>query len=319
MIEGFGGALVDGTTFTFPTGAEVWAGFANLNVDIYPFTFDNGGSITFTAAVPNGGSDTSVYFRFERLPHPDVDPSFNLDPVVIVGEAELEYTVTIPAQDAGNTYSSFLLYVVDQDSPVMVKDIVVTDDSGSTGGVREGNGGSTDGGSVATGAEGELTTNGDFEQGDLTGWELFPVGGATVEASNTESNGGTWSGNLSVNMMQQAIFKQANMAQGEIVPGQVLNVSFDMKGSLGGDGGVVFAEFVSEKEGGGSTWEGASPILGGGPIFPTASWVSYNYTVTSGSDVSAGVTLMLKADCGPVAGCSVDAYFDNVSVVVIAP
>ena len=41
--------------------------------------------------------------------------------------------------------------------------------------------------------------------------------------------------------------------------------------------------------------------------------------MTSGSDVSAGVTLMLKADCGPVAGCSVDAYFDNVSVVVIAP
>ena len=81
MIEGFGGALVDGTTFTYPAGAEVWAGFANLNVDVYPFTFANGGSITFTAAVAAGGADTSIYFRFERLPHPDVDPSFNLDPV----------------------------------------------------------------------------------------------------------------------------------------------------------------------------------------------------------------------------------------------
>ena len=56
MIEGFGGALVDEITlFTFPAGAEVWAGFANLNFDLYPFTFANGGSITFTAAVPNGG------------------------------------------------------------------------------------------------------------------------------------------------------------------------------------------------------------------------------------------------------------------------
>ena len=116
MIEGFGGALVDGTTFTYPTGAEVWAGFANLNEDIYPFSFANGGSITFTAAVPNGGDDTSVYFRFERLPFPDVDPSFDLDPVVIVGEAEMEYTLVIPAQAAANTYSSFLMYVVEQDS-----------------------------------------------------------------------------------------------------------------------------------------------------------------------------------------------------------
>ena len=57
-----------------------------------------------------------------------------LDNVLISGEAELEYTITIPAQDAANTYESFLMYVVDQDSPVIIKDIVVTDDSGSTGG-----------------------------------------------------------------------------------------------------------------------------------------------------------------------------------------
>jgi len=41
--------------------------------------------------------------------------------------------VTIPAQDAANTYASFLMYVVERDSPVMVTNIVVTDDSGSTG------------------------------------------------------------------------------------------------------------------------------------------------------------------------------------------
>ena len=90
MIEGFGGAVFDeaASSYTFPAGSEVWAGFANLNVDIYPFTFANGGTITFTAAVAAGGSDTNVYFRFERLPFPDVDPSFDLDPVVISGETE---------------------------------------------------------------------------------------------------------------------------------------------------------------------------------------------------------------------------------------
>jgi hypothetical protein len=149
MIEGFGGAVFDAasSSYTFPTGSEVWAGFANLNVDVYPFTFANGGSITFTAAVAAGGSDTNVYFRFERLPYPDVDPSFNLDPVLIVGETEMEYTVTIPAQDATNTYASFLLYIVEQDQAVIIKDIVVTDDTGTTGdGAGLADGGSTDGG-----------------------------------------------------------------------------------------------------------------------------------------------------------------------------
>ena len=96
MVEGFGGASIEGDTFTFPSGSEVWAGFANLNTDIYPFTFASGGTITFTAAIPAGGSDTQLYFRFERLPYPDTEPSFNLDPVTISGETEQQYSVTIP-------------------------------------------------------------------------------------------------------------------------------------------------------------------------------------------------------------------------------
>ena len=154
MIEGFGGALVENDTFIFPAGAQVWAGFANLNTDIYPFTFANGGTITFTAAVAPGGSDTNVYFRFERLPHPDVEPSFNLNPVLISGETEQQYTVTVPAQAASNTYESFLLYVVERNSAVMVKNIVVIDSSpggGSDGGASDGgtnDGGTTDGGTT---------------------------------------------------------------------------------------------------------------------------------------------------------------------------
>jgi hypothetical protein len=135
MIEGFGGAEIDEATsiFTVPGASEGWAGYANLNEEIYPFTLASGGKVTFTAAIPAGGSDTTVYFRFERLPHPDVDPSYNTANVVVSGEAEQEYSVDIPAQDAANTYASFLMYVVERDSPIMVTNIVVTDDSGSTG------------------------------------------------------------------------------------------------------------------------------------------------------------------------------------------
>ena len=56
MIEGFGGAVFEKLFLYLPSRSEVWAGFANLNEDIYPFTFANGGTITFTAAVPAGGS-----------------------------------------------------------------------------------------------------------------------------------------------------------------------------------------------------------------------------------------------------------------------
>jgi hypothetical protein len=129
MTASFGGAALAGSSYSFPSGSEVWAGFANLNPDVYPFTFVSAGSITFTASAD---VDTSIYFRFERLPHPDVEPAFNLDPVVISG-AEQEYTVTVPAQDAANTYQSFLMYVVDQDQAVTVKNIVVAHDGGTTG------------------------------------------------------------------------------------------------------------------------------------------------------------------------------------------
>jgi hypothetical protein len=88
-----------------------------------------------------------------------------------------------------------------------------------------------------------------------------------------------------------------------------VTVSFDLKGSIVGTGGVIFVEFFSELTGGGTSQAGiiSQPV-------PTSSWVNYTIPVTTGNDVSGGVTLQLKADCGANAGCTVDAYFDNVSI-----
>jgi hypothetical protein len=96
-------------------------------------------------------------------------------------------------------------------------------------------------------------------------------------------------------------------------------VQFDLNGSLAGAGGVVFAEMFSEISGGGTS---KSEIITGAPLFPvgpndwTAGWVSYSFNLTLGPDVSGGVTLQLKADCGANPGCTVDVFFDNVSVTV---
>ena len=121
----FDGSVVDSNTYTFPTGAQSWAGFANLDTTIYPFSFPGGGEITFTGATGDSVDTVDVYFRFEYNPHPDVNPNFNTEHVTVVGSGDSSYSVSIPAQDAANTYSSFLFYVVDLDAPVTITNVDV--------------------------------------------------------------------------------------------------------------------------------------------------------------------------------------------------
>ena len=61
----FGGSVVDleTNTYTVPAGSEAWAGFANEDTSLYPFTFTDGGHITFTASA---AAPTTVRFRFEK-------------------------------------------------------------------------------------------------------------------------------------------------------------------------------------------------------------------------------------------------------------
>ncbi len=180
------------------------------------------------------------------------------------------------------------------------------------------------GGDTGGGGGGELTVNGDFETGDLSGWTLFCTeNNGTCSASSAQSNGGTYSGNLVASVpggggpTSFPLMKQANIGIGTVAPNSPVTIRFDLFGSLAGPGGVVFAEFFSELDGGGTS---KSEILGGSPLFPnapndwTAGWVSYEFNTTTGPDVSGGVTLQLKADCGANPGCTVDTYWDNVSV-----
>jgi len=85
----FGGAVVDGNTYTVPTGSEAWAGFANEDVSIYPFSFPNGGEITFTGAT--AGTDVDVKFMFQYQPHPNNVPEFETATVTVSGTAETSY------------------------------------------------------------------------------------------------------------------------------------------------------------------------------------------------------------------------------------
>ena len=193
---------------------------------------------------------------------------------------------------------------------------------GATGGMGGQAPTSGSGGSLS----GELTINGDFEMGNTTGWtSLAAENNGSFAATMAQVKTGSWSGNLVAQIqkpgdpMSFPLVKQANLGGGIIFPNSALTISFDMYGTLAGSGGVVFVEVISEQVGGGTS---KTEILGGGPLLPnapndwTAGWVNYQFNTTVGSNVTGGVTLLFKADCGASTNGTVNVYLDNVSVSV---
>ena len=122
--EAFGGSTLADGTYTFPAGAEAWAGFANLNTDLYPLAFPFGATISFTGSVPDGGA-VDLRFRFEFNPYPDVDPAYDTDAITVSGADAMTYSIDVPSQGE-NTFSSFLMYLNTQDIGVAVSDVVIT-------------------------------------------------------------------------------------------------------------------------------------------------------------------------------------------------
>ena len=117
----FGGTVANANNYSMPSGSQPWAGLANEDVSAYPFTFGDGGSITFTGSTD--GESADVYFRFEKNPYPDTEPSYNTE-LVSIGAESAEYTVNVPSQE-GNTFSSFLLYVTTPDVVVTLNNVQV--------------------------------------------------------------------------------------------------------------------------------------------------------------------------------------------------
>lgn len=131
FAEAFGGALIEsGPTYIFPADAQVWAGFANMSVDLYPFTIADGDKIVFNASVPLGGS-ADVRFKLERLPHntngdgeESTKPFYEIPAITVSGAESAEYTISLDAQD-GLEFRSFIMYLDTRDVEVAISDICV--------------------------------------------------------------------------------------------------------------------------------------------------------------------------------------------------
>lgn len=163
----------------------------------------------------------------------------------------------------------------------------------------------------------ELTTNGDFEGGDTSDWLDFPTGGSSFLAIDDPATD-VFAGNFSAMIentaeASNAFARHANLGIGIVQPLTEVTISFWAMGS-GEAGGVQFAEFFSEAEAGVSSTE----ILGGGPLFLTDTYEFFEFTVTTGSDVTNGVTLQMGATTGANPGSSATFFFDDVSVTTLS-
>jgi hypothetical protein len=179
------------------------------------------------------------------------------------------------------------------------------------------------------GGGGNAFVNGDFENG-FTGWTLTQIPDNTGSISIDMSGQGGRAGSVARLMAagsdivgtSDVLIGQVALAAGTIQPGDTIDVSFDLFGSLTGAGGVVFVEVIFLDASGSDN--GRNFVGPAAPYFPTSTWTNYSGQVTAGTtvgggsaSVAGGVTLELKAACGAiVGGCGVDASFDNVTFTI---
>ena len=162
-------------------------------------------------------------------------------------------------------------------------------------------------------AAADLTNNGGFETGDTSGWVEFPTANSTFTITS-DANSGSWAAEVFNNdVAAGAVVKQANLGIGVVNPGDLINISFAAKGSFAA-GGVAFAEFFSEIDGGGTS---SNEILGGGPLNLTSSYQTFNFQTVAGSDVSGGITLQFAAVTGGAPGSTAVLFIDDARVSIV--
>tara|TARA_E500000178_G_scaffold330913_1_gene363248 strand:+ start:7155 stop:10604 length:3450 start_codon:yes stop_codon:yes gene_type:complete len=121
----FDGATKNGNIFTWPTGAQDWAGFENTNRSLIPISFSEGGSINFTAMIPTGDVEVGIKFTFEQSVWPNVEPQFDTEIITVDGNSEKKYSILIPTRPADQTYRSILMKITERDKSVIIKDMTI--------------------------------------------------------------------------------------------------------------------------------------------------------------------------------------------------
>ncbi len=163
-----------------------------------------------------------------------------------------------------------------------------------------------------------LLVNGDFETGDLTGWEQFGVGATSLLTIQSPDNGPSFGGTNNLYQDNRAeglaLGVKQGTGDGSAGPG-TYNYSFDLKLDNAGVGAVYFVEIFAEQANGGVL----NQILLG-PLFPTPGvWTNYQGTFTATNANTDFLTMQFAAITGAVVGSVSLYHLDNAYIGLEVP
>jgi hypothetical protein len=165
-------------------------------------------------------------------------------------------------------------------------------------------------GAVSEASAQNVLINGDFETGDLTGWEIAGGNPSATVFVQSPDNGPTLPGthNAYLENFGEGIglnLKQST-APGTAAEGEV-TYSFDLKLDSANIGGVVFVQMFAEQDGVGIV--GGSGLLG--PLWPWDVWTTYtgSFMAPAGTDF---LTIRIEAATGADIGADCLLHADNV-------
>jgi hypothetical protein len=135
MTVAYGNGAVSGELGEFfmndTSKGEEFSGFANGTTDVYPFEFGSGGTLEFTASVPEGQATTSVDVNFQfQKQGSDTGKFCDIAPIweasnTVSGPVDETFTVAIPSQ-GGNTFSNLIMELSVDDVNVKITGVKVT-------------------------------------------------------------------------------------------------------------------------------------------------------------------------------------------------
>ena len=157
-----------------------------------------------------------------------------------------------------------------------------------------------------------VLVNGDFETGDLTGWQVNGGNDSATVTVQAGDNGPSLPGDFNAYLANYGEALGLNMKQvtppGSVGAG-VVNYSFDLKLDQADVGGVFFVEIFCEQEGVGII--GGSGLMG--PFWPWDVWETFggSFIAPDGTDF---LTIQFVATTGAATGSNCVAHVDNVSI-----
>ncbi|MDX5585278.1 MAG: carbohydrate binding domain-containing protein [Aureibaculum sp.] len=259
------------------------------------FNANEGLKIKVWSAIAN----TEVRIKLEEIGNPGNNTEQFLTTSVTSGWEELTFPFTSADSDKFNKIVIFFDLNASNTDTYYFDDLMLY----GTGG----------GGGTCVPPAGDLVSNGDFETGTDSCWNVFQNGGTAV-LDNTISNGGTWSGKLATNGPSNPAFKQEGIGVGTVIAGDVVQITFDHIGSVVQPGAVFNVLLFGEGAAPGASF---THVFSPAPAL-TGSWTTFTgtFTIPAGTDVTGGISFLIEAVCGGDAGCSVSANIDNVSVTL---